>query len=48
MKEFIRKYDDRIHGVVSCFDRSRTVKAFRNFIRNYSATAHCALAPRKS
>ena len=21
MKEFIRKYDDRIHGVLSCFDR---------------------------
>src|SRR5213594_3780663 len=21
MKEFIRKYEDRIHGVLSCFDR---------------------------
>ena len=21
MKELIRKYDDRIHGVLSCFDR---------------------------
>jgi len=22
MKEFIRKYEDRIHGVLSCFDRT--------------------------
>ncbi len=21
MKEFVRKYEDRIHGVLSCFDR---------------------------
>ena len=31
MKEFIRKYEDRIHGVLSCFDRM----IFRGYLPNH-------------
>ena len=35
MKEFIRKYDDRIHGVLSCFDRM----LFRGYLPIMSGSA---------
>ncbi len=47
MKEFIRKYDDRIHGVLSCFDRM----LFRGYLPIMSGrtcslfSKTCALRP---
>jgi hypothetical protein len=39
MKEFIHKYEDRIHGVLSCFDRM----LFRGYPSKFRRTFSAAL-----